>query len=133
MKRKIGAALLSVAAAATTVLGLQSPAAAQTDPSYCVYAIYLPGGWGCFIRDGDNIVASDTKGDGNHVEVTWMVRHQGSSSYYEAGICSVGYGLTIACDYNFDKGDDIRFGVGIYHGSALVDDSGWSSWIDVGA
>jgi len=132
MKRKALSAFLSAAAVAATLLGLQSPAEAATDPSYCVSAIYLPGGWGCFIRNGDNWIASDTKGDGMHVEVTWKARHQGGA-VYEGGICGAGYGLTIECDQNYDKGDDVNYGVLIYKGSTLKDSSGWSGWIDVGA
>lgn len=132
MRRKALSALLSATVGAVTLLGLQAPAQAATDPSYCVLAIYLPGGWGCFIRDGDNWIASDTKGDGMHVEVTWKARHP-SGSVYEGGICSVGSGLTIACDENYDKGDDVDFAVLVYKGSTLKDSSGWSGWIDVGA
>lgn len=132
MKRKALSALLSVVAGAAALLGLQSPAQASTDPSYCVYAMYLPGGWGCFIRDGDNWIASDTKGDGMHVEVTWKVRHPGGS-VYEGGVCGAGSGLTIACDNDYDSGDDVNFGVLVYKGSVLKDSTGWSGWIDVGA
>jgi hypothetical protein len=78
--------LLSAASGAVALMGLQSPAQAATDPSYCVSAIYLPGGWGCFIRDGDNWIASDTKGDGMHVEVTWKARHS-NGSVYETDFC----------------------------------------------
>jgi len=132
MKRKISAALLSMATGVATILGVQSPALAADDPSYCVTAIYLPGGWGCFIRDGDNWIASDTKGDGRHVEVVWKVRHS-NGTVYEAGRCSAGSGATIVCYDDYDKGDDVNFGVLVYDGSTLKDDSGWSGWIDVGA
>jgi hypothetical protein len=40
--------------------------------------------------------------------------------------------LTVACDGDYDSGDDVNFGVSIYKGSVLKDSTGWSGWIDVG-
>lgn len=104
---------------------------AETDPSYCVAAMYLPGGWGCFIRNGDNWIASDKQGDGRHVEVMWKARHS-NGDVYEWGICSAGYGTTIVCLADYDAGDDVNFTVMIYDGDTLKDNSGWYGWIDVG-
>jgi hypothetical protein len=132
LKRKVPAALLSAVAGLTTVLGVPSPARAETDPSYCTITIYVPGGWGCFIRDGDNWIASDEEGDGRHVEVAWQARRAGGT-VYEAGWCKATYGLTVACYADYDKGDQVKFAVLVYDGSTLKRDSGWSSWIGVGA
>lgn len=132
MKRKIARALFSVLAAAAIVVGVQSPARAETDPKYCVVEIHLAGGWGCFIRNGDNWIASDKQGDGMHVEVTWKVRNS-SGKLYGGGICSAYYGYTIVCFNDYDRGDDVNFGVGIYKGDTYQYGTGWSGWISVGS
>ncbi|MEU4218487.1 hypothetical protein [Actinoplanes sp. NPDC026623] len=41
--------------------------------------------------------------------------------------------MTVACYADYDRGDQVKFAVLVYDGSTLKRDSGWSSWIGVGA